>query len=178
MTLNERCKRESFLGPPKGQAEFVKLSGKKTAPGQDSEACCMNGNRQVRKCRKGLKMYKLITNNMNLYNTINNGEFIDGSSLDVLVHVRSLVHLGSKILTHPLCGNLRPNHQPFRSVIIDEISGLVDLESLSLIEDAVRVYQSCKIITPQEIDEATLKDYAFIDSELMKESLIQLGMRD
>ena len=114
---------------------------------------------------------------MNLYKSVKNGEFINGSSLDVLIHVRSLVHLGSKILTHPLCGNLRPNHQPFRSVIIDEEKGLVDLDSLSLIEDAVRVYQSCKVITPEEIDEATLKDYAFIDSELMKESLLQLGSR-
>ena len=122
-------------------------------------------------------MLRLITNNMNLYNDVKDGEFINGSSLDVLIHVRSLVHLGSKILTHPLCGNLRPNHQPFRSVIIDEISGLVDLESLSLIEDAVRVYQSCNLITPEKIDEATLKDYAYIDSELMKESLIQLRMR-
>ena len=121
-------------------------------------------------------MFKLITNNMNLYNNVANGEFINGSSLDVLVHVRSLIHLGSKILTHPLCGNLRPNHQPFRSVIIDENSGLVDLDSLSLIEDAVRVYQSCKVITPKEIDEATLKDYAYIDSELMKESLLQFSL--
>ncbi len=121
-------------------------------------------------------MFKLITNNMNLYNNVANGEFINGSSLDVLVHVRSHVHLGSKILTHPLCGNLRPNHQPFRSVIIDENSGLVDLDSLSLIEDAVRVYQSCKVITPKEIDEATLKDYAYIDSELMKESLLQFSL--
>ncbi|MDY6400348.1 MAG: GrdX family protein [Synergistales bacterium] len=121
-------------------------------------------------------MLKLITNNMNLYNTVRNGEFIDGSSLSVLIRVRSLVHLGSKILTHPLCGNLRPNHQPFRSVIIDEKSGPADLESLSLIEDAVRVYQSCKLIMPEEIDEATLKDYAYIDSELMKESLIQFSL--
>ncbi len=137
----------------------------------------LNGNRRI-KISEGVKeVFKLITNNMNLYKSVKNGEFINGSSLDVLIHVRSLVHLGSKILTHPLCGNLRPNHQPFRSVIIDEEKGLVDLDSLSLIEDAVRVYQSCKVITPEEIDEATLKDYAFIDSELMKESLLQLGSR-
>ena len=137
----------------------------------------LNGNRRI-KISEGVKeVFKLITNNMNLYKSVKNGEFINGSSLDVLIHVRSLVHLGSKILTHPLCGNLRPNHQPFRSVIIDEEKGLVDLDSLSLIEDAVRVYQSCKVITPEEIDEATLKDYAFIDSELMKESLLQLESR-
>ena len=118
-------------------------------------------------------MFRLITNNSDLFHNVKAGEMINGSSLDVLIHVRGLVHLGSKILTHPLCGNLRPDHQPFRSVIIEEEKGLVDLDSLSLIEDAVRVYQSCKLIIPQEIDELTRKDYAYIDSELMRESLLQ-----
>ena len=118
-------------------------------------------------------MYRLITNNPALYHGIKNSELIEGSALDVLIHVRSLVHLGSLILTHPLCGNLRPYHQPFRSVIIDEKRGPVDLESLSLIEDTVHIYQSCKLIMPHEINELTRKDYAYIDSELMRESLLQ-----
>ena len=121
-------------------------------------------------------MYKLITNNPALYHDIKNSELIEGSSLDVLIHVRSLVHLGSLLLTHPLCGNLRPNHQPFRSVIVDEKNGLADLDSLSLIEEAVRVYQSCRLILPDELNESTRNDYAYIDSELMRESLEQYGL--
>ena len=121
-------------------------------------------------------MYRLITNNPALYHGIRNSELIEGSSLDVLIHVRSLVHLGSLVLTHPLCGNLRPNHQPFRSVIIDEKNGLADLDSLSLIEEAVRVYQSCRLILPDELDDSTRNDYAYIDSELMRESLEQYGL--
>ena len=118
-------------------------------------------------------MFRLITNNSDLFHSVSAGELIEGSSLDVLIYVRTLVHMGSKILTHPLCGNLRPNHQPFRSIIVDDEHGPVDLESLSLIEDAVRVYQSCKLILPHEIDQLTRKDYAYIDSELMRESLLQ-----
>lgn len=121
-------------------------------------------------------MYKLITNNSDLIHYVRDSEFINGSSLDVLIHVRSLVHLGAKILTHPLCGNLRPNHQPFRSVLIDEKNGLADLDSLSLIEEAVRVYQSCRLILPDELDNSTRNDYAYIDSELMRESLEQYGL--
>ena len=118
-------------------------------------------------------MLKIITNNEHLFNKIKAGDFIKGSSLDVLVNVRNLVHSGSKILTHPLCGNLRPNHQPFRSVIIDERKGSVDLESLSIIEEAVRIYQSCRLLHPNEIDELTRNDYAYVDFELMRESLMQ-----
>ena len=118
-------------------------------------------------------MFTLITNNKDLADHVSSAEFIDSSALDVLIHVRSLVHLGSKILTHPLCGNLRPGHQPFRSIIIDRQTGLVDWESLTLIEEAVRVYPSCRLITPQELDEGRRADYAYIDSQLMRESLEQ-----
>lgn len=121
-------------------------------------------------------MSMLITNNADLSQHISLCRFIDGSSLGVLLHVRSLVHSGSKLLTHPLCGNLRPNHQPYRSVIVDEYIGSVDLDSLTLIENSVRIYQSCKIILPYELDELTRMDYAYIDSELMRASLEQYGL--
>ena len=121
-------------------------------------------------------MLTLITNNSDLFYHVKAAELVDGSSLDVLIRVRSLVHLGSRIMTHPLCGNLRPSHQPFRSVLIDSQKGSAEMESLSMIEEAVHVYESCKLITPNELDEKTRADYAYIDSELMRESLEQYGL--
>ena len=121
-------------------------------------------------------MYTLITNNARLCENVISSEYIDGSPLDVLIHVRGLVHSGSIILTHPLCGNLRPNHQPFRSVIVDEKSGYVDLDSLSAIESALNVYQSAKLIFPEDLDDKTRTDYAYIDAELMRESLGRYGL--
>ena len=123
-----------------------------------------------------MKTFTLISNNKSLCDNVISHEFIDGSALDVLIHVRSLIHLGSILLTHPLCGNLRPNHQPFRSVIIDYKNGFVDLDSLSLIENAVHVYESCKLINLNELDELKRVDYAFIDYELMRESLEQYNL--
>ena len=121
-------------------------------------------------------MLRLITNNAGLHDSAESSEYIDGSSLDVLIYVRGLVHSGSIILTHPLCGNLRPNHQPYRSVIVDVIPGAVDLDSLSVIESAVNVYQSAEIITPKSLDALTRADYAYIDAELMRESLGRYGL--
>ena len=121
-------------------------------------------------------MYVLITNNTGLYRSVKAGEYIEGSSLEVLTRVRSLVHSGSTVLTHPLCGNLRPNHQPFRSVIVDVKSGAVDLDSLSVIESAVNVYQSSPLIMPYELDDYKRGDYAYIDAELMRESLGRYGL--
>ncbi|MDR1649266.1 MAG: GrdX family protein, partial [Synergistaceae bacterium] len=74
----------------------------------------------------------LITNNPSLCGAVFAGRLVDGSSLDVLIAARDAVHLGASLLTHPLCGNLRPHQQPFRSILIEENPGaLVDLESLS-----------------------------------------------
>ena len=123
-----------------------------------------------------MENFTLISNNNSLCDKVISHEYINGSALDVLIHVRSLIHLGSILLTHPLCGNLRPNHQPFRSVIINRKNGLVDLESLTLIENAVHVYESCKLINIHELDELKRVDYAFIDYELMRESLEQYNL--
>ncbi len=121
-------------------------------------------------------MFLLVTNNSELFKLVKCGFFIDGTALDVLINVRSRIHFGSVLLTNPLCGNLRPNHQPFRSVLIDEKSGLVDLESLSLIENAIEIYQSCEAINPKNLDDSLRDDYAYIDCELLRESLEQYNL--
>lgn len=121
----------------------------------------------------------LITNNEDLCRNVQGGRFVSGSSLDVLIAVRDAVHKGSCLLTHPLCGNLRPYQQPFRSVLIKERpESPVDLESLSLIENAVAVYKSCegRLVFPKTLNEHKRADYAFIDGELMKESLERYGL--
>jgi hypothetical protein len=120
----------------------------------------------------------LISNNPGFCGTVSAGRLIEGSSLDVLIAVRDAVHLGASLLTHPLCGNLRPRQQPFRSVLIEENPGaLVDLESLSLIDSAVTVYRdSDRLALPKDLDAAVRRDYAFVDFELMRESLERYGV--
>ena len=138
----------------------------------------------------------LLTNNSSLRRWISSTHLVKGSSLDVLVTVRDAVHGGAYLLTHPLCGNLRPHQQPFRSVLIKEISDFpeevrrlagsvpvghparVDLDSLSMIEEAVLLYRAHedRLLLPENLPEATREDYAFIDAELMRESLAQYGL--
>lgn len=121
----------------------------------------------------------VVTNNPALYQTVSSGHLVKGSSLDVLISVRDAVHLGSRLLTHPLCGNLRPYQQPFRSVLIQKNPGaLVELESLSFIEEAILAYRSCqdRLLLPETLSDATRGDYAFVDFELMRESLERYGL--
>ena len=120
----------------------------------------------------------LLTNNPSLCGAVSVGRFVEGPSLSVLTAARDAVHFGASLLTHPLCGNLRPHQQPFRSVLIEEHPGaLVDLESLSLIDSAVAIYRNCgRLALPEDVDAAVRKDYAFVDFELMRESLEQYGV--
>jgi hypothetical protein len=130
------------------------------------------GVRAVQKC-------VVVTNNPALYRIISAGRLIDGSSLDVLIDVRDAIHLGSRMLTHPLCGNLRPCQQPFRSVLIqNNPEALVHLESLSMIEEAVLLYRSYqnRLLLPCMLSETLCEDYAFVDFELMRESLDRYGL--
>lgn len=126
-----------------------------------------------------MKQIFLVTNNKDLSEAVSSGRYIHGSSLDVLTSVRGSVHYGSKLLTHPLCGNLRPYQQPFRSVIIEEDDGAqVDIDSLSIIENAVSVYKACedRLLKPDDLTPESRMDYAFVDAELMRESLLQFRM--
>jgi hypothetical protein len=124
----------------------------------------------------------LITNNVSLRRLIVPfslaTHFVEGSSLEVFITARDAVHLGSRLLTHPLYGNLRPHQQPFRSVLVEKRNvenpnALVDLESLSMIEEAVLLYRKFKnsLPLPADFPQAVWEDYAFVDLELMKESV-------
>ena len=135
----------------------------------------------------------LVTNNPCFQQSIDSPrlQFIYGTSLDVLIAARDAIHMGSELLTHPLYGNLRPNQQPFRSVLLQDpaqntqkmqktrnFEAVAYLESISTIEEAVLLYRSygSRLVTPGNLSDATREDYAFVDSELMRESLTQYGL--
>lgn len=107
---------------------------------------------------------------------------VEGSAFDVLVALRDRIHFGARLLTHPLCGNLRPYQQPFRSALLappSEGGGpSVCPVSLDLVEEALAVYRSCegRWAIPGRIPAAVEEDYACVDAALMQESLMRYGL--
>jgi hypothetical protein len=129
----------------------------------------------------------LITNNPCFQQSLDSSRllFLRGTSLDVLIAARDAVHLGSELLTHPLYGNLRPNRQPFRSVLLrapaqkgKNLGSTFHFESVSTIEEAVLLYRGYanRLKAPEWWPDATREDYSFVDSELMLESLTLYGL--
>ena len=105
----------------------------------------------------------------------------------VLTAARDLVHAGWKLLHHPLYGNYRPHQQPYRSLILhfpsptpSETGSDVqrispDVMSLDLMEAALGIYQSGRVLIPAEAP-ASLRDAcSLLDYELMRLPLEQSG---
>ena len=61
-------------------------------------------------------------------------EYIDGSAMDVLKKVRDNIHLGHKLLTHPLMSSVKPNETPYRTACLSLKKENLDIQSLEIIE--------------------------------------------
>ena len=94
--------------------------------------------------------------------------------MDVLRGVRDLVHSGSKILTHPLDGSIKPNETPYESVLLDKTPDEgFDMKSLDLIEYALNTCEKF----PDEgrvHDEKVDKDFQTLDWTLLDSGLESL----
>ena len=105
---------------------------------------------------------------------------IDGTAHDVTVAARDRVHQGWKLLNHPLYGNFRPYHQPFRSLLLASPRNIgengvpvPDMDSVTFLEQALAVYRSCadRWATPTNVPQNMYCDCSFIDCELMRATL-------
>lgn len=98
----------------------------------------------------------------------------DAAAYDVAVAARDRVHQGWRILNHPLYGNFRPGHMPYRTMLlappVDPENCTFDDESVHFMEQALGVYLSCQgqwalctVMSP-----IMLADCSVIDWELIK----------
>lgn len=119
----------------------------------------------------------LITNNPKVYDDPNIGcdkEFIDGSIKDVLVAVRDRIHIGHKLLSHPLSGSVKPNETPYKSILISKEAGNMDWDSLQIIENSIEVCEKFvryPIKCGYNIQERLLADFSEVDYQLIVAAL-------
>lgn len=98
--------------------------------------------------------------------------------MDVLKKGRDMIHTGWRLVGNPLYGNLKPNQQPYRTLVLTkEESSSVDLESLELIESAISFHEKSHVLAlpcslPREVD----KDLRYIDYMLMEGTLKSSGV--
>ena len=88
--------------------------------------------------------------------------------LGVLSYTRDKIHLGHRLLTHPLSGSVKPGQTLYKSVLITKEKGMLDLGSLKIIEESCEI--ACEQIKPgksRRIHDEYLEDFQDIDLALI-----------
>ena len=117
----------------------------------------------------------MVTNNDRVVEQFTSGyavTFIEGEMKKVLLEARRLIHLGHVLLTHPLSGSVKPNENPFKSILLTGQKSSLDERSLRIIENALITAEKFPIkyafISPK-----TLEDFKTIDLSLISGALIR-----
>lgn len=118
----------------------------------------------------------LITNNPMVYEEYNKKiDMIfsrDFTYLEVLSVARDKIHNGHQLLTHPLSGSVKPNETPYKSVIISMKKDILDLQSLSIIEESLETAK--KLIStgkPAKLNKKLHEDFQVIDHSLIQNAI-------
>jgi hypothetical protein len=95
-------------------------------------------------------------------------EFHDTDCLGVFQAVRDKIHLGHWLLTHPLSGSVKPGETPYKTVIVSGEKGILDKNSLSIIEESIQTCVKLRAsVIKKEWHEKILADFQLIDYDLI-----------
>jgi len=119
----------------------------------------------------------IVSNNPTLEQRATDISLTSPDILAVLETVRDYVHLGHHLLTHPFAGSVKPNENPFRSVVITYENFGVDYQSVQLVEGCLSVARRMLTERPLRVyAPSALDDLAVIDKSLLAAGLESLRM--
>lgn len=123
-----------------------------------------------------MKRMRIISNNPLVTLSADDCFVCAESVLPVLLKTRDLVHLGHHLLTHPLAGSLKPNENPYRSVVVTREPLGVDYQSVQLVEGAIAVARRMLTERPyRTCTDAVRADLQLVDKALLDSALDSLG---
>ena len=114
----------------------------------------------------------IITNNPKVNIEFSNREEIDfrpdAGQDDILKAARDLIHLGARLVMHPMMGRIKPHETPYKSVFLEVPEKPRELESLIIIEDSIS--ETDKYLNNtfmKKYDDNLLPDLQYIDMLLL-----------
>lgn len=118
--------------------------------------------------------FRIITNNPSVRDAFPAvSELFEESVEGVYRLCRDAVHLGAKLISHPLAGSVKPNESPYRSVALSAGTAALDMDSLSHIEGAIQTLKKLPV-KRRDYSERTLEDFRAIDLDLMRSAVSAL----
>lgn len=122
-----------------------------------------------------MQKYLIVTNNLSVKDKFSEYKvkYLNDSLIGILFYLRDSIHLGYKLLSHPLAGSVKPNETPFKSVLLSEekVNG-IDMQSLTIIENSIKMAE--KLIadkSPRKWPERIIKDFSVIDLDLISSAI-------
>ena len=122
-------------------------------------------------------MYLMITNNPLVVEKLKSKASIkfdfqeEWTNLEVLEKVRDYIHKGYRLETHPMAGSVKPNQNPYKSVLIldDKCDSEEFMEYIMVIENGIASFK--KFLAQRELpkwEERLLEDFRVVDLSLIE----------
>ena len=116
----------------------------------------------------------IISNNPQVRTRYPRTHWVSGSPRDVFIQGRDYVHQGYCLLSHPLAGSLKPYQTPYRSLVLKRGYTSVDLVSLSIIEQSIRLVDDLgcngfERYSPQVLEDLQIIDYCLFNNAITEE---------
>ena len=120
----------------------------------------------------------IITNNPRVFIEYSNKEQVefveDAGQMEILERARDRIHLGDKLIMHPMAGRIKPHETPYKSVLLEVgVKGeTTDLRSVQIIEDSMA--ETRKFLEggiSRKYSEAMLPDLQWIDLLLLRNGI-------
>ena len=101
-------------------------------------------------------------------------EFLPGDDMrEVLYRVRDLLHRGHRLLTHPFTGSLKPNENPYKSILVTEQASNLSLDHVAIIEQCIQATQNA--LNHRNIpsySQQVRQDYMLVDGDLIANGIL------
>lgn len=122
----------------------------------------------------------IVTNNPLVYKSnYENVEniFVETENIQGVLHVvRDMVNNGHRLLTHPLSGSLKPNENPYKSIIVSRKAKGIEFDHIVMIEKGIET--TAKFFEGKSLPKykpSTNHDFMVIDKSIVESGLKNSG---
>ena len=118
----------------------------------------------------------IITNNPKILEEISDKNieisyFEQADFMDISYKARDFIHLGYKLLTHPIVSSIKPYETPYKTIVLAYNNGEIDLESIELIENSIELLKNFLDKPRRKLTKNIDEDFQLIDYKLISEAI-------
>ena len=112
---------------------------------------------------------RIITNNPLVRDVLSTWYQVDYHEIthrEILVKVRDLVYSGYKLYTHPTAGSVKPNENPYKSIVVGKAPGEFNMDEINLMSNAMITFDKFKPLN------VVYSDYHYQDFQMIDYTLL------